>query len=117
MNRFMVAALLLTASSAGLAQGSESPATDARGIPVVSSPATPPTGANQTVTVPSGATVRVTPDQSAVFTPTAASDEVPACSKTVTDRCIQTYEGRGGAKAMGHHQRMHRKHKMRHKKT
>ena len=117
MNKLMVAALALTASTAALAQAGGSTATDARGIPVVSAPATAPAGANQMVTVPAGATVTVNPNQAAVFTPTPASGDMPACSKAVTDRCTQTYEGRGGGKMMAHHHRMHGKHHMtRHKK-
>lgn len=102
MNKLIVAALAVTASSVALAQTSASPATDARGIPVVSAPATAPAGANQTVSVPAGATVTVNPNQSAVFTPVAATGDVPACSKAVTDHCTQTYEGRGGGKAKSH---------------
>lgn len=69
-----------------------SPETDARGIPVVSAPATAPAGANAPLDVPAGATVTVAPNQASVFAPKAAEGEMPACSKTVTDRCKQTYE-------------------------
>ena len=102
MNKLILAALALTASGAALAQNSGTPAIDARGIPVVSAPATAPAGANQSVTVPAGATVTVNPNQGAVFTPMAASGDMPACSKSVTDRCMQTYEGHGGGMMMGH---------------
>ncbi len=113
MNKLILAALALTASGAALAQNSGTPAIDARGIPVVSAPATAPAGANQTVTVPAGATVTVNPDQGAVFTPMTASGDMPACSKSVTDRCMQTYEGHGGGMMMGHH-RMMGPHMMKH---
>lgn len=68
------------------------PETDARGIPVVSAPAVAPAGANAPVEVPAGATVSVAPNQASVFTPKASEGDLPACSKTVTDRCKQTYE-------------------------
>lgn len=112
MNKFLLATVAVTASSVALAQTSGSPATDARGIAVVSAPAAAPAGANQMVTVPAGATVTVNPNQSAVFTPTAASGDMPACSKSVTDRCTQTYEGRSGGKMMHRGARKH--HTMRH---
>ena len=102
MYKVILAAATVVAATAAHAQ-TTSTGTDARGIPVVSAPATAPTGANQTVTVPPGATVTVNPNQSSAFTPVAASGDVPACSKTVTDHCTQTYEGRGGRKMMGHH--------------
>jgi len=117
MNKLLLAAVTVAASSVALAQTSGSPATDARGIPVVSAPATTPAGANQMVTVPAGATVTVNPNQSAVFTPTEPTGDMPACSKSATDHCTQTYEGRGGGKMMAHHHRMHGKHHMaRHKR-
>lgn len=111
MNKLMMAAgMAISVSSGALAQTSGSPATDARGIAVVSTPATAPTGANQMMTVPAGGTVTVNPNQAAVFTPMAATGDVPACSKTVTDRCTQTYEGHGGGKMMRGHHRGHMKH-------
>lgn len=87
MNRFVLMMLALAAPEAAIAQ--TAPAIDAQGTPVVSAAATPPAGANQVVTVPDGATVRVNPDQGAVFTPGASAGPLPACSKRVTDRCIQ----------------------------
>ncbi len=100
MNNVILAAVALIAASGANAQ---STSTDARGIPVVSAPATAPAGANQAVTIPPGATVTVNPNQSSVFTPMAASGAMPACTRAVTDHCTQTYEGRGGGKMMGHH--------------
>ena len=92
MKNWIVAPVLLLASGAALAQQAQTPATDARGIPVVSAPATAPAGANAAVEVPAGATVTVSPNQASVFTPQAATGDLPPCSKTVTDRCKQTYE-------------------------
>lgn len=68
------------------------PATDARGIAVISAPAAAPSGANQALSVPAGAKVVAATNQDAVFTPVAATGDLPPCSKTVTDRCKQTYE-------------------------
>ena len=56
--------------------------------------ATPPAGTNigvQGAPNAMGPAV-VDPNQSAAFTPRAATQEYPPCSKTVTDGCIQTYE-------------------------
>ena len=110
MNKLILATLALSLAGAANAQ---STATDSRGIPVVSAPATAPAGANQAVTVPPGATVTVNPNQSSVFTPMAASGDMPACTKAVTDHCTQTYEGHGGG--MMHHRKMH--HRMMHHGT
>jgi len=68
------------------------PEKDARGIAVVSTPGVAPDGANAPVQVPAGGKVVASPSQASVFTPKAAEGDVPACSKTVTDRCKQTYE-------------------------
>lgn len=101
--KFVLFAAALTISSAALAQqtvapGNNAPERDARGIPVVSDAATAPAGANQPVSVPAGAQVVVNTNQSSVFATTQASTgELPPCSKTVTDRCVQTYE-RGRAR-------------------
>ena len=54
--------------------------------------ATPPPGANQPVSAPPGAQVVANPDQASVFATRPATAEYPACSKTVTDGCVQTYE-------------------------
>lgn len=115
MDKIFAAAIAVSLSSAVFAQAGGSPPTDARGIPVVSAPATAPAGANQMVTVPAGATVTVNPNQSAVFTPSPASGDMPACSKSVTDHCTQTYEGRGGGKMAHRHHGAHSKHGRHHK--
>ena len=84
-----------TTTTAGqtVAPGNTSPETDARGIPVISAPAVAPPGYNQGArTLPPGSAIpTVTPP-----TPTAAGP-LPPCTRTVTDRCTQTYE-RGRAR-------------------
>ena len=90
MKLAILAALAASATGAVLAQ--DAPERDARGIPVISAPATPPAGANVMPTVPPGAKVVVSTDQSAVFAPVPAPGEPPPCTKTVTDNCKQTYE-------------------------
>ncbi|MEO6247348.1 MAG: hypothetical protein ABIO85_02020 [Sphingomicrobium sp.] len=114
MNKLMVATIALTASTVALAQSGGTTETDARGVPVVSAPASAPPGANQIVTVPDGASVTVNPNQASVFTPVTASGEIPACSKSVTDHCTQTYEGHGGGKKMMNHRHMHGKYHIHH---
>lgn len=76
-----------------VAAGNTAPERDARGIPVVSDPATAPAGTNEMVTIPPGAQVVVNPNQTAAFTPQPAAEVSPPCSRTVTDNCTQTYEG------------------------
>lgn len=76
-----------------VAPGNSSPETDARGIPVVSAPAEAPTGYNQPArTVPAGS-----PMPTVASPPTTAAGPLPPCTRTVTDRCTQTYE-RGRAR-------------------
>jgi hypothetical protein len=72
-----------------VAPGNAAPERDARGIPVVSDPATAPAGANQAA--PAGPATPA-PNQAAAFTPQPAAGEAPPCSRTVTDHCTQTYE-------------------------
>ena len=81
-----------------VAAGNSNPERDARGIPVVSAPATAPAGANQMMSAPAGARMVPAPNQSAVFTTRPATGEYPVCSRTVTDGCVQNYEGRGRAR-------------------
>lgn len=84
------------AAGPSVAPGNDNPERDARGIPVVSDPASAPAGANQPVSAPPGATVVPSSNQSAVFTTSQSTEDYPACSKTVTDNCVQSYErGRG----------------------
>ena len=96
MKTVLFAAALLVSGSA-LAQqtsapGNASPERDARGIPVVSDPAEVPAGANEARPVPPGAVFTPNPNQQAVFSPRQAAENYPACSRTVTDNCVQTYE-------------------------
>ena len=95
----LLCAAALAMSAAAIAQtappaaaGNQTPERDARGIPVVSAPATAPSGANQPFNVPPGAQVVLSPNQQQVFAPQPAQGELPPCSRTVTDRCVQTYE-------------------------
>jgi hypothetical protein len=74
-----------------VAPGNANPERDARGIPVVSDPATAPAGANQAFSVPPGAQVVLQPTTQA-FTTTPSTGDKPPCSRTVTDNCTQTYE-------------------------
>ena len=74
-----------------VAPGNTAPERDARGIPVVSDPATAPAGVNGPV--PAGPAVPAA-NQQAAFAPQASTENYPACSATVTDNCVQTYEGR-----------------------
>jgi hypothetical protein len=76
-----------------VAPGNGSPETDARGIRVISAPATAPAGYNEGArTVPAGSPMPTV----AAPAPTAAGP-LPPCTRTVTDRCTQTYE-RGRAR-------------------
>ena len=97
--KLVLLAAALTVGGAALAQqtvspGNNAPEVDARGIPVISAPATAPAGANQPVQVPAGAQVVPAPNQSAVFSTQASSRTYPPCTREVTDGCVQTYEGR-----------------------
>lgn len=87
---FFLSAVAL--STAAVAQTASEPERDARGIPVVSAPATPPPGANQATPVPAGAQATVNPNQASVFQTQPATKEYPPCTREVTDGCVQTYE-------------------------
>jgi len=79
------------AQGSTVAPGNTAPETDARGIPVISAPAVAPPGWN----VPYG---QGTPAPAGGPAPSmGAATDVPPCSRTVTDRCVQTYE-RGRAR-------------------
>ena len=97
MRSLFFAAALLTAGAA-LAQtpvppANTAPERDARGIAVVSDPATPPAGAN--APAPTGPAVPA-PNQAAAFATQPSTGEKPPCSRTVTDNCTQTYERGAG---------------------
>lgn len=99
MKLVLFAAAALAVGSAGMAQQTVEPANtnverDARGIPVISAPATAPSGANQVVQIPAGAQVVPASNQGAVFSTQASAKTYPACTREVTDGCVQTYEGR-----------------------
>ena len=92
MKLLFVAAALVVSGTAVAQQR------DARGIVVQSEPATPPAGANQSVSIPAGAQVVPSPNQAAVFQTQPATATYPPCARGQTDRCTQTYEGRGTAR-------------------
>jgi hypothetical protein len=77
-----------------VAPGNTAPERDARGIPVISDPAVAPPGFNQ----PAGLNGMGGPlvDASQPPAPMPASTSYPACSRTVTDHCVQTYERGAG---------------------
>jgi hypothetical protein len=75
-----------------VAPSNASPERDARGIPVISAPATAPAGTNQVTVIAPGAIVVPNPNQAAAFQTQASTESYPACSRTVTDHCVQTYE-------------------------
>ena len=100
--KFIIAAAALFTAGVAIAQdtppqtvppANSAPERDARGIPVVSDPATAPAGTN--APVPPGP-VMVNPNQAAAFATQPSTGEKPPCSRTVTDNCTQTYE-------VGHH--------------
>lgn len=69
-----------------VAPGNEAPKRDARGVPVVSAPATAPSGWNQPPGTPGAAPA------SAPASPEGSAGPLPPCSRHVTDHCTQTYE-------------------------
>jgi hypothetical protein len=82
-----------TGSGQTVAPGNTSPETDARGIRVISAPAEAPAGYNQGArTLPPGS-----PIPTVAAPTTTAAGPLPPCTRTVTDRCTQTYE-RGRAR-------------------
>jgi len=74
------------ATGAVSAPDNSAPERDARGIPVVSDPAEVPAGYNPAPGTNAGVPSDARP------TPQAATENYPACSRTVTDHCVQTYE-------------------------
>ncbi|MGQ0589318.1 MAG: hypothetical protein ACT4N8_07290 [Sphingosinicella sp.] len=70
-----------------VAPGNSAPERDARGIPVISDPATAPPGFNEPPQVGgTGAPANARP------APQPATEDYPVCSRTVTDNCVQAYE-------------------------
>ena len=76
-----------TATSQVAQPSNANPELDARGIPVISDPATVPAGFN----APPGMGGPMV-DASSPPAPQPATENYPACSRTVTDNCVQTYE-------------------------
>ena len=75
------------ASGQTVAPGNQAPERDARGIPVVSDPAQAPAGFNQAPQVGGTGASPSTPPA-----PQPSNENYPACSRTVTDNCVQSYE-------------------------
>jgi hypothetical protein len=100
MKALFAAAALFTAGAAiaqePVAPANSAPERDSRGIVVVSDPATAPAGTN--APVPPGP-VTINPNQAAAFATQPSTGEKPPCSRTVTDNCTQTYEGRHRARS------------------
>jgi hypothetical protein len=88
-----LAATTTPASAAIVQPGNSDPERDARGIAVISAPAAVPAGFNGiTATAVGGPLV----DPATGEAVDGADSSYPACSATVTDNCLQTYEvGRG----------------------
>ena len=76
-----------TATGQTVAPGNTAPERDARGIPVVSDPAAPPPGFNEP---PQPGGTGASPSSPAPTQP--STENYPACSRTVTDNCVQAYE-------------------------
>src|SRR5690348_1917748 len=76
-----------TATSQTSQPSNSAPERDARGIPVISDPATVPAGFNNP---PGMGGPMVDASQPPASQP--ATMNYPACSRTVTDHCVQTYE-------------------------
>ena len=76
-----------TATTQTSQPSNSAPERDARGIPVISDPATVPAGFNNP---PGMGGPMVDASQPPATQP--ATENYPACSRTVTDNCVQTYE-------------------------
>ena len=76
-----------TATSQVSQPSNASPELDARGIPVISDPAHVPAGFN-----PAPGMGGPLVDPASPPAPQPATENYPACSRTVTDNCVQTYE-------------------------
>ena len=77
-----------TATGQTVAPGNTAPERDARGIPVISDPAAAPPGFNESPQVGgTGASPSSPPPQQ------PATENYPACSRTVTDNCVQRERG------------------------
>ena len=84
-----VASAMPAASGQVVAPSNANPEHDARGIAVISDPAVVPAGFNGTAGAGVGGPMV---DPATGATVTGAETAHPACTKTVTDNCVQTYE-------------------------
>jgi len=73
-----------------VAPDNSNPELDARGIPVISDPAVAPPGFNQPAGVNGMGGPLVDASQPPATQP--ATQDYPPCSRTITDKCVQTYE-------------------------
>jgi hypothetical protein len=73
-----------------VAPSNAAPEHDARGIAVISDPATAPAGFNQPVGAMTGMGGPLIENPALPTQP--ADQSYPPCSRTVTDNCVQTYE-------------------------
>jgi hypothetical protein len=83
------------ASGQTVMPGNTAPERDARGIPVISDPAAVPAGFNgtaSTMTGVGGPLVETTDTGATATAATTPDATYPACTRTVTDNCLQTYE-------------------------
>jgi hypothetical protein len=78
------------ATSQTVMPSNANPERDARGIPVISDPATAPAGFNQAPGMNGMGGPMV--DASSPPAPQPSDASYPACTRTVTDNCVQTYE-------------------------
>ena len=74
-----------------VAPGNTAPERDARGIPVISDPATAPAGVNMPVTAGPNVQI-VAPSSPQTIASQPSTENYPVCSRTVTDNCVQNYE-------------------------
>lgn len=81
------AAAATTASGRVVAPSNADPEHDARGIAVISAAAVAPAGWNGSIATATGGPLLDPATGEAM-----AADSYPACTATVTDRCVQTYE-------------------------
>lgn len=84
-----VATAMPPASGAVVQPSNADPEHDARGIAVISDPAVVPSGFNGTTGTGVGGPMV---DPATGATVTGADASYPACTRTVTDNCLQTYE-------------------------
>jgi hypothetical protein len=89
------AATMAPAGGQTVLPSNAAPKHDARGIAVISDPAIVPPGYNgtpSTMTGVGGPLVETTDAGATASSATTPDATYPACSRTVTDNCLQTYE-------------------------